>query len=45
MTDAFEAQGEFAPVQSDDFAVSAVTVEALAPATDGNALEALWRPS
>src|SRR6478736_216456 len=27
MTDAFEAQGEFAPVQSDEFAVSAVSRE------------------
>ncbi|MDM0012731.1 DEAD/DEAH box helicase [Variovorax sp. J22P168] len=46
MTDAFEAQGEFAPVQSDDFAVSPVTDVAgesnAAPvATDTSVLEAL----
>ncbi|MDM0024293.1 DEAD/DEAH box helicase [Variovorax saccharolyticus] len=41
MTDAFEAQGEFAPVQSDDFAVSPVVSESLSVAAEVPELEAL----
>ena len=41
MTDAFEAQGEFAPVQSDDFAVSPVISESLSVAAEVPELEAL----